>query len=65
MKPFDLEEAKQGAKVLTRNGLCVQSLGIDGDKLTGRITTLYGCQEIYFWDMDGKAKDHKFDLMMI
>lgn len=59
LKPFDLEAAKAGAKVVTEGGypvriVCFDYHAYDGERLIGLIKTEGGSEIAYDWDKDGK-----------
>lgn len=61
MKPFDLEKAKAGAKVCTRNGLKVEILKFDVKNsyypIIAVITNNNGIENCYAYTKDGKYTD--------
>jgi len=58
MKPFDLEAAKAGAKVVTRDGRKVRLFCFDLDhidnKIAGAVLHDIPCDYVHSWDIDGK-----------
>lgn len=72
MKSFDIEKAKAGAKVCTRNGLNVRILCYDVKCIHDVLEIValvdeFGCETVHHYNMHGRisnAKEHDLDLMM-
>ena len=69
MKPFNLEEAKQGKPVQTRDGRPVRILAFDkkGDNPIIGLVTHIDLEIAYYWFEDGRYSadfDSKYDLVM-
>ena len=72
-KPFDLEAAKAGAKVVTEDGcpvriLCFDMKNPNGFELVGLVTTDRGIEQAFTWNKDGRVgcfmSDYAKDLRM-
>lgn len=69
MKPFNLEEAKQGKPVVTRDGRPARILAFDrkGEHRIIGLVTYMDTEISYYWFLDGRTSadfDSKYDLVM-
>ena len=72
MKPFDLEKAKAGAPVQTRNGKPARIICFDAlyEKPICAFVTEFGMTHVFFYDEEGccyteHTRENNYDLMMV
>lgn len=70
MKPFNLEEAKSGKPVCTRDGrpvriLCFDFITPENNPIIGLVKINEKQEGVLFYNLDGKCQNHDLDLMMV